>query len=450
MGVLVLPDETLRAVESLRSVDIVVGIPSYNNARTIGHVVSAASLGLAKYFGGYTSLIVNSDGGSIDNTREAVLSTRVDDSRLMLLSTPMEVGNRLSIPYHGIPGKGSAFRLIFQLAQRLGAKACAVVDSDLRSITPEWINLLLAPVLSADQDLVTPYYQRHKYDGTITNGIVYPLTRSLYGLQVRQPIGGEFGLSLRLIERYLERDDWETDVARYGIDIWMTTIAIAEGFNVVQSFLGAKLHDAKDPGTDLSAMLKQVVGSVYSLMREYEPVWRGRCGSRQTPIFGFKFDVGVEPVAVNVERMINSFRLGCEQLKELWQVVLSPDTLARIRAQGELARISPLKFHLDDELWARVVLDFAIAHANGPLPIGQLMSSFTPLYIGRVASFVLETEPLDAQQVEEKIERLCQTFEDLKPYLIERWVGAGAGANGAGDSSGAALSKQASQASLEV
>lgn len=447
---LVLPDETLRAIESIRAVDIVVGIPSYNNSRTIGHVVSAASLGLAKYFGNYTSLIVNSDGGSTDNTREAVLSTRVEDSRLMLLSTPMGAVNRLSLPYHGIPGKGSAFRLIFQLAQRLGAKACAVVDSDLRSITPEWINLLLAPVLAAGQDLVTPYYQRHKYDGTITNGIVYPLTRALYGLRVRQPIGGEFGLSSRLIDRYLERDDWETDVARYGIDIWMTTIAIAEGFHVVQSFLGAKLHDAKDPGTDLSAMLHQVAGSVFSLMREYEPVWRGKYGSQETPIFGFKFDVGVEPVAVNVDRMISSFRRGYEQLKELWSAVLSAESLAGIRAQAELARTSPQNFHLDDELWARVVLDFAIAHSTSPLPVGQLMSSFTPLYLGRVASFVLETEPLDARQVEDKIEQLCQTFERLKPYLIERWVGSGPTVQGSRSVSDSPSGRQADEASLEV
>ena len=98
---------------------------------------------------------------------------------------------------------------------------------------------------------MAPYYHRHKYDGTITNSIVYPLTRALYGQRVRQPIGGEFGVSPRLLSRYLEREDWETDVARYGIDIWMTTIAIAEGFRVCQSFLGAKLHDAKDPGAGL-------------------------------------------------------------------------------------------------------------------------------------------------------------------------------------------------------
>ena len=59
----------------------------------------------------------------------------------------------------------------------------------------------------------------------------------------------------------------------------MTTIAVAEGFRVCQSFLGAKLHDAKDPGADLSAMLHQVVGSVFMLMQEYEPVWSAKTGS---------------------------------------------------------------------------------------------------------------------------------------------------------------------------
>ncbi len=68
---------------------------------------------------------------------------------------------------------------------------------------------------------------------------------------------------------YLTKDVWETDVARFGIDIWMTTTAIANGFRVTQSFLGAKIHDAKDPGTDLSNMLYQVVSATFALMETY-------------------------------------------------------------------------------------------------------------------------------------------------------------------------------------
>jgi glucosylglycerate synthase len=418
-----LPDDARRAAESIGHAGVVIGIPSYNNGRTIGHVVRAANAGLAKYFPHLTGVVINSDGGSTDNTREAVLSARVEDGHLMLLSTPMGVAHRLSFPYHGIPGKGSAFRLIFQMAAALGAKACAVIDSDLRSITPEWIEHLLRPILLAGFDFVAPYYQRHKYDGTITNSIVYPLTRSLYGLRVRQPIGGEFGVSAKLIRRYLERDDWETDVARYGIDIWMTTIAIAEGFRVCQSFLGAKLHDAKDPGSDLSAMLHQVVGSVFMLMEEYESVWQPLTGSREAALFGFRFDVGLDPVEVNVERMVAAFRKGCQELGEVWAVALQPETYAQVRKLGECTSDAAGAFHLEDELWARVILDLSCAYKKHPLLSGHLMQSLTPLYLARVASFVQETRTLSSAAVEEKIERLCLKFEELKPYLLSQWAG---------------------------
>ena len=417
-----LPKDALGAVESLRHADIVIGIPSFQNSRTIGHVVRAAHAGLAKYFPQYTSVIINSDGGSTDGTREAVLSTRVEDSHLLLLSHPLFPVHRLSVPYHGIPGKGSAFRLVFGMAEMLGARACAVVDADLRSITPEWFDMLLRPVLHAGFDFVAPYYHRHKYDGTITNSIIYPLTRALYGLRVRQPIGGDFGLSSRLFSRYLERDDWETDVARYGIDIWMTTVAICDGFRVCQSFLGAKLHDAKDPGADLSAMLRQVVGSVFDLMQQYEPVWRAREGSKDVDLIGFRYDVGLDPIAVNTERMLTKFRMGADDLGEIWSAALRPETNMAIM---DLARGAGGKdFHLDDELWARVVYDFACAYKDRKLDRGHLLNSLTPLYLARVASFVLETVDLLPDEVEAKIEALCRTYENLKPYLIENWTGA--------------------------
>lgn len=420
-----LPRDALHAVDTLRHADIVIGIPSFQNVRTIAHVVRAAQAGLQKYFPQYTSLIINSDGGSTDGTRDAVLSTRVEDSHLLLLSHPMFPVHRLSVPYHGIPGKGSAFRLVFSMASLLGARACAVVDSDLRSITPEWIDLLVRPVLHAGFDFVAPYYHRHKYDGTITNSIVYPLTRALYGLRVRQPIGGDFGLSNRLFSRYLERDDWEAgDVARYGIDIWMTTVAICDGFRVCQSFLGAKLHDAKDPGADLSAMLRQVVGSVFDLMQQYEPVWRSRQGSKDVDLFGFRYDVGLDPVAVDTGRMLAKFRHGCQDLGEIWAVALRPETnaaIVRLARSGDDAH-----FHLDDELWAHVIYDFACAHKDRALDRGHLLRSLAPLYLAKVASFVIETAGLLSQDVETKIERLCQSYEELKPYLIADWTG-GAG-----------------------
>jgi AcrR family transcriptional regulator len=165
-------------------------------------------------------------------------------------------------------------------------------------------------------------------------------------------------------------------------------------------------------------MLQQVVGSVFLLMREYEAVWKLRAGSQPASLLGFRFDVGLEPVDVNVERMIAAFCRGQRELQELWRLALQPETYAAIE---ELSLRGITEFHLDDEVWARAILDFACACKRNPLESGHLLRSLTPLYLARVASFVQETRTLGSAAVEEKIERLCLTFEALKPALITQW-----------------------------
>jgi glucosylglycerate synthase len=413
-----LPADALAAVAALGRADIVVGIPSFNNARTIGHVVEATHAGLAKYFPRMRTLIVNSDGGSVDGTQGIVTGLNMPPDEMLLISHPLFPVNRMTIPYHGIPGKGSAFRCVFEVADLLGASACAVVDSDLRSINPEWIQLLVAPVLEHGYDYIAPFYLRHKFDGTITNNIVYPLTRALYGQRVRQPIGGDFGLSGRLASHYLTKPVWDTDVARFGIDIWMTTTAICDQFRVGQSYLGTKLHDAKDPGADLSQMLVQVVGTVFSLMETYEKVWTGTVGSADTALMGFRFAVGVEPITVDIGRMVDLFRSGVDNLAELWKPVINSRDLL---ALTELAAQRADAFHLPDDLWVRLVYDLAAAYHHRVMDRQHLIRSSLPLYMGRVASFVREVADLDAPAVEDRLEHLCRQFEAAKPYLLDRW-----------------------------
>ncbi len=405
-------------LEKIQETDILIGIPSYNNVRTIGHVVRAVMAGLAKYFPGAKAVIINSDGGSTDGTQEEVKKVQIEDYKTILTSYPVHPIQKVVTPYHGIPGKGSSFRTIFDATQFLNAKACAVVDSDLRSITPEWMDLLLTPIYEEGFDYVAPLYARHKFDGTITNSIVYPLTRTLYGTRVRQPIGGDFGFSGELAKFYLTKDVWETNVARFGIDIWMTTLAIAEGYKVCQSYLGAKLHDAKDPGSDLGPMFTQVVSSVYGLMGEYETLWREVNASQSVPTFGFHYEVGLEPVTVNMERMIGNFRLGVRDLMEIWRKVLPPETVRWLESIGKL---SDEAFSFPHDLWVRLIYDFAIAYHRGPIHREHLLKSMIPLYLGSVASFVKENQESSAQEVEERIESLCRVFEEMKPYLIERW-----------------------------
>ena len=323
-----------------------------------------------------------------------------------------------ALPISGIPGKGSAFRAIFEVAQRLDAKACVVVDSDLRSIAPEWVELLVKPVLDGGFDYVAPLYHRHKFDGTITNSIVYPLTRTLYGRRVRQPIGGDFGFSGKLAQFYLTKDVWESDVARFGIDIWMTTTAIANGFKVAQSFLGAKIHDAKDPGADLSSMLYQVVSATFDLMENHADIWMPIRGSEPVTTFGFEYSVGLEPVNVNTARMLKLFREGLNSLREIWLDILGSGDFGEVERLGAL---SDGEFDFPLGLWTRVIYDYAIAFHQKKLPTEHLIKSLTPLYIGKTASFIQAAEHMEAAEAEAEIEKLCMEFESNKNYLATRW-----------------------------
>ncbi|GBE06127.1 MAG TPA: glycosyltransferase [Nitrospirae bacterium] len=405
-------------LSGISEADILVGIPSFNNAKTIGHVVRAVQAGLARYFPDKKAVLINSDGGSTDGTMEVVQKTAIEDFHSIFVSHQINL-MKITTPYHGVPGKGSAFRAVFEIAKNLNVKACAVVDSDLRSITPEWIDLLLRPVIDMGYDYVAPYYLRHKYDGTITNSVIYPMTRALYGKRIRQPIGGDFAFSGQLASFYLSKDVWETDVARYGIDIWMTTTAIANNFRVCQSFLGAKIHDPKDPGADLSAMLYQVVGSTFDLMETYYDVWKDIKASEPVNTFGFRYAVGLEPIEVHIDKMIDRFRLGTKELSGIWGTFMPVDLRGFIC--NDLSVVPNEKFNLQDDIWVDIINAFALAYHTKKINRQHLLKSLTPLYIGRVASFVIDTWHSNADEVEEKIENLCLSFEKKKNALIDEW-----------------------------
>jgi len=410
--------EVREQIDQIGKADIIVGIPSFNNARTIGHVVRAVQGGLAKYFPDHKAVIVNSDGGSSDGTMDVVQNTSIEDYNAILLHHRVEPISKIAFPYSGIPGKGSAFRTIFEIAEDLDAKSCVVVDSDLRSITPEWIELLVKPVLIGGYDYVSPLYHRHKFDGTITNSIVYPLTRALYGKRVRQPIGGDFGFSGNMARFYLTKDVWETDVARFGIDIWMTTTAIANDFKVTQSFLGAKIHDAKDPGADLSNMLFQVISATFALMDTYADKWMPVHGSEPVPAFGFEYTVGLEHVSVNTDRMLKGFREGLRNLGEIWSDILGSGDFNEVERLGALA---DHEFHFPIGLWTRVIYDYALAFHKNKMPAEQLIKSMTPLYIGKTASFILQARNMEQHEADAEIEKLCNEFETHKDYLVSQW-----------------------------
>ena len=440
-------------IARLGEADIMVGIPSFKNAATIGYVVRAAQAGLVQYFPDLRPVVVNSDAGSPDGTGRVVIETEPPEYiEQILLVRPSHRLERVSLTYpeiNGVGGKGAALRTIFEIADALKVQALVVVDSDLRSIVPEWIELLSGPILKGGYDFVAPLYARYKYDGTITNTVTYPLTRALYGHRIRQPIGGDFGVSGDLVRHYLSLDDWTDDISKFGIDIWMTTSALAGGFAVCQTRLGAKIHDPKDPGADLGPMFRQVVGTILRLAERYADHWLEIRGSHDVPAYGFERIIDPPPLEVNTLRLLSEFHAGSLTLAHLWASMLAPATLdavmdlagdagrlgdaarAKLGLGGDVASTtaSTLEmaeavsaFHFPDDLWTRVVYDLVVTARKPDHPLETLVAALVPIYFGRVGSFVIENRRVTTEEAEDRVERQARAFELLKPYLVERWT----------------------------
>jgi hypothetical protein len=459
-------------IERLGHADIMVGIPSFKNEATIGYVVRAAQAGLVQYFPDLRPVLVNSDAGSTDGTQRVVAETEPPDYiERILLVRPTNRLEKVSLTYpevDGVGGKGAALRTIFEMAAALKVSALVVVDSDLRSIVPEWIELLAGPIIKGGYDFVAPLYARYKYDGTITNTVTYPLTRALYGHRIRQPIGGDFGVSGDLVRHYLELDTWDSDVSRFGIDIWMTTEALAGGFAVCQARLGAKVHDPKDPGADLGPMFRQVVGTILRLAVRNPERWLDIRGSHDVPAYGFERIIDPPPLEVNTLRLVAEFQAGSVGMADTWAEMLAPTTLETVlelageagvrfdhasrrlgvhggdtgASSGSRAASSGPGTHemadalagfiFPDDVWSRVIYDLVAAvgrieRAAEPAArkksatIDRYVAGLVPIYFGRVASFVIENRDITTDEAEERVERQAREFELLKPYLIERW-----------------------------
>jgi glycosyltransferase involved in cell wall biosynthesis len=403
-----LRDHARKTIEKLRYADIVIGIPSCYSGSSIVHVIQTIAAGLERHYPDAKAVILVADGGSTDDSREIANLVQIHSYNIEKIVTI----------YRGLPGKGSGLRAAFEVANFLRAKAVAVFDSDLVSIKPEWVKNVLDPVFNG-YDFVAPYYRRYKLDGTITNTIAYNLTRALYGARVRQPIGGDFGISQRLAKHYFDQDVWETDVARFGIDIWMTTTAIVGGFKLCQARLGIKVHGEKDPGADLGPMFRQVVGTTFQLMETNAEYWKKVRKSRELPILGEELEQEPAPFEIDQDGLIDYFRMGWANFSGVWGRIAEERDLEVIKGLAAVARRED--FHLPVETWVRIVYRYArYFHATSRQRF-KILDTMVPLYNARVASIINEVRDRNPDEAERLFEAHALAFEKMKDYLVKIW-----------------------------
>jgi hypothetical protein len=397
--------------------DLVVGIATYNHVRTAGTLIKTIRTALAEAAPSLHARILVADGGSSDGTREQIRDAASADGDLVELGYAVQPGDVLSVPYHGLPGRGRALRVILREAHARKARACLVLDAFATAVSSEWIARLADPILEQDVDFIVPSYSRHSFAGALVHGAVYPMFRALYGAQLRSPMGSDFGCSPRLIEATSSDPIWESDSGQLGIDLWMAATAVSGGFRIAQAPFGPKLTGERHE-LDLSTTIVQVFGFLFGDMERRVQVWHRIRGSRLVARFGDVPQTAPEQPEVEIERLLESFRLGYRELQAVWAEVLPP--LATLQWR-RLAGAGLDEFRVEDALWARTLYDFAMGHRLRVIARDHLLRSLAPLYLAWLASFVLELRHATPEAAEARIERLCLAFEAEKPYLISMW-----------------------------
>ncbi len=385
-------------LDHLQAADIIIGIPSYNEDDTIPYVTQQVDLGLNKYFPDKNCVICNIDNSPDNKTKKAFLETNTKASKLFFSTKDLGMG------------KGANIRLLFEIQDKLNCPTTVMVDSDLKSITPEWIRDLATPITKGF-DFVTPMYVRNHLDGTITNNIVYPLVYGLLGKDLRQPIGGEFAFSLKLTRHWLEQD-WKESTYFYGIDNFMSINALTGDFKVCQVNLGAKIHKPSAP--KLNEMFTQVTNTLFSIIAKASYSLESKEVSEITT-FG-KQQGQPQALVVDKEVIKTAMMTHWEKSREF---------LSHCLAKGRFSELdegfAKKQVYINDSLWTELVytlLAYYIRNDDGDVR-AHVIEALKPLYFARIMSYIKETEKLTEEQAEALIKHQAKVFREQKDYFFE-------------------------------
>lgn len=336
-----------------------------------------------------------------------------------LLAYPIAVGEGAASAWAQL---AAAQAELLRAASEANAQAAVLLHPDLAALVPGVLGKLMEPVLTQRADLVMGSYAIGPFDGLLNTALLAPLTRALYGPKVRFPLAPEFATSARLAARLA----MHTHRPNGGVGVpllWPSTVAAGMDAPVADAALPLT-HSIRTGDMELSTVITQLVGSVFAEMETHAPLWQrvrsvGAPTAEAQSAHTFAVPVPAEAAApIDAAHMVNSFLLGSRSLQEVWSLVLPPVTLLDLK---RLTLLRPETFHMPDELWVRIVYDFALSYRMRTINRAHLLGALTPLYLGWAASYVHEVAAQPGAAVPHIAERLALAFEAGKPYLVRRW-----------------------------
>ena len=410
-----LSDALLRQLIAVGQVDILVGLPTLNNAATIVDVVRAINVCFTRDFPRLRTVMINSDGGSTDGTPELIRAASFTEADMVQTSHSLRTLHRVVAPYHGLPGKHAALRTVFTAGELTQARVVVVIDPGGPATTAARVTELISPIARSQVEFLAPRYRRHPRDGVLITQLVRPIVRALYGVALDEPLGPEFACSGRFAAHALEQDIWDQEAARFAIDLWLRTGAVAERFPVGQIWRPATTGAGSR--TTLREAVHQVVLALIESLRAHESFWLKADGIAELPTFGTDPIEVPEAATWDYQSLAEHARHDIVEITPLLEEVLGPEMSGRVVEESAAAGPG-----LDDELWVRIVYAFAAATRLRRTSIDELADTFAPLYMWRASAFMSHTALESPAVVQARHDSLCETFERLKPELVANWA----------------------------
>jgi hypothetical protein len=357
--------------------------------------------------------------------RLAEATALINASAALILPQSLEVEPVLGLPAialqstaaesNALPWLASflQMRSIARAAMSLQAKSCVILGPDAYHLSAGAIAAFAEPILKSEFDLAMPRYPLRPAEGLLNRGILYPLTRSLYGKRVHFQLPMDAVLTQPMMRLIGDPPNSKTA----GSLPWLSVEAAVAGLRICEVPLAVH-HQPRTDGADLTAVLASVLGPLFQEMETHASFWQRSRGSVEVPQRPNAVWPETKNESIDAQRMIESFMLGSRNLQEIWSLVLPPVTLFELK---KLARLSAEQFHMADSLWVRIVYDFALAHRLRTINRAHIFGALTPLYLGWVASYALEIGATTSAVADARTEKLAAAFEADKSYLLSRW-----------------------------
>lgn len=310
----------------------------------------------------------------------------------------------------------SDFLNAYQLAGKNEARGILMLGAGAGSLSPFALRDLANAVLTTSTDLALPRYDLPPNVGLVNSAILYPLTHALFAYHARFPLALDLGLSLRLSERLSAVAQRLVAINRYDTPLWPVNEAAVNGFAINEFAVGAReMPHFNEP--DLNTILPLVTGSLFADIEAKAAFWQR---ARQAPPAVSPISPSHAPstdTTAEIAPMLQAFRFAYTNLREIWSLVLPPNTLLGLkRLYGTPDNVV---FHMSDNLWARIVYDFLLAYRLRTINRGHLLGALIPLYLAWVASHLGIVA--SGVEPEHHIEQVTAAFEIEKPYLVSRW-----------------------------